>query len=225
MYRSYPRHQIAPPRTAPQARKEGLVKTVWVLDREHRTRELIKDLLSPAGYSVELFERPKSLFDRRLPQNPWCLVVDYGVAGVWLPELLSSTDLHIPISIIFLSHILDLPTVVKAIRSGGFEFLLKPIDSGRLLEAVQGASDNAQQRWTATSRNRELKKKYETLTKRERQVLPYVVSGFLNKQTAFELGASEVTIRIHRGQIMRKMGAATFADLVKSAARIGIVDF
>lgn len=208
----------------PSAGSSNLGKNVWILDHEQGTRDVVRDLLCRSGYTVRLLDHPNALFDECKLERPDCLIIDHRIADVFLDGLKTRVNSKILLPVIFLSHDLDLSAVVKAIRDGGFEFILKPIDGTRLLAAVQSAISDAQHRKHTISRYWELSVKYKRLTMREREVLPYVVSGYLNKQTAYELGISEVTARIHRGHIMRKLGATSLADLVKSAARLGIID-
>ena len=128
------------------------------------------------------------------------------------------------ITVIFLSGIVDIPMAVRAMRGGASEVLLKPVNEDQILRAVRVALKQAQEQWVDRQLTLRIRKNYGRLTPRECEVLPYIVRGFLNKQTAYELGTSEITIRIHRGQIMRKMQASSLAELVWLSGRLGIPD-
>ena len=142
-----------------------------------------------------------------------------GMTGLELQRAISGTNAP---PIIFLTGHGDIPSSVKAMKAGASEFLLKPFDEDELLRAVEAALENDSADRARRTELEELKKRYELLSPREREVLPFVVSGLLNKQTAGELGKSEITIRVQRGQIMKKMAAESLADLVKMATKLGI---
>jgi FixJ family two-component response regulator len=141
------------------------------------------------------------------------------MTGLELQKELTGTDAP---PIVFLTGHGDIPSTVKAMKAGATEFLSKPFDEEDLVRAIDAAIEVDREARVKNAELDEVKKRYARLTPREREVLPYVVSGLLNKQTAGELGTSEITIRIHRGQIMRKMRAESLADLVRLAAKLGI---
>jgi FixJ family two-component response regulator len=195
---------------------------VYVLDDDARVREGLTALLSSLGRRVMSFAEASQYLAFKRPDAPGCLVLDLdmpGMTGLELQKELSGTDAP---PIVFLTGHGDIPSTVKAMKAGATEFLSKPFDEEDLIRAIDSAIEVDRE---ARAKNVELdkiKKRYAKLTPREREVLPYVVSGLLNKQTAGELGTSEITIRIHRGQIMRKMQAESLADLVRLAAKLGI---
>jgi FixJ family two-component response regulator len=195
---------------------------VYVLDDDSRVRKSLEMLLSSAGYSVKQFASPDAFLAFPKPNLPSCLVLDLNLGETTGLELQQRIPGEAALPVIFLSGFGDISTTVKAMRGGAIEFLSKPIDESLLFPAIDSALRVAEERWNEREAQSSLWRKYETLTRREQQVLPYVVSGFLNKQTAYELGTSEITIRIHRGQIMRKMGADSLAHLVRIAVKLGI---
>lgn len=197
---------------------------VYVLGDDAGTQEKLQELLSWHGYSVETFRKADDFLSLPGPNVPACLILDLNQGdsdGLAVQQRLTG-DAKMPI--IFLSGVADIPTTVKAMRAGASEFLLKPVNEDALLSALNSAMKQAHERWTFRQFVRRIRKSYKSLTPREREVLPYIVRGFLNKQTAYELGTSEITIRIHRGQIMRKMNASSLAELVWLAERLGIPD-
>jgi FixJ family two-component response regulator len=196
---------------------------VYVVDDDKRVREALEALLRSAGRTVRTFgSAVEYLAFRRRDDASSCLILDLDMpemSGLELQQELVALDAP---PIIFLTGYGDIPSTVKAMRAGASEFLTKPFDDLDILRSVENALDAAER----TRRNRmelaELRQRYTLLTPREREVLPYVVAGLLNKQTAGELGTSEITVRIHRSQIMRKMNAESLADLVRMAERLQI---
>ena len=167
------------------------------------------------GSAAEFLE-----FER--PDVPICLVLDLqlpGASGLELQQQLLAGDTP---PIVFISGHGDIPSSVRAIKAGAIEFLSKPFDDQELLRAIHAAIDQDRIARQKRSELAELQRRYNLLTPREREVLPFVVAGFANKQTAADLGASEITIGVHRGQIMRKMAAKSLADLVRMADKLGI---
>jgi FixJ family two-component response regulator len=154
---------------------------------------------------------------------PSCLILDLNLGDTTGLDLQRKLTDDSTLPVIFLTGFADIPTTVKAMRGGASEFLSKPIEEERLLPAIEAALAEAESQWADRQSLRDLRRNYERLTPREREVLPYIVRGFLNKQTAYELGRSEITIRIHRGQIMRKMEADSLAELVRMGNRLGIL--
>jgi FixJ family two-component response regulator len=195
---------------------------VYVVDDDKRIRESLTAMLSSAGYHVITFGSAMEYLGFPKPDIPACLILDLqlpGMNGLELQRELASTG---DLPVIFLTAHGDISSSVKAMKSGAAEFLLKPFNSAELISAVESAIRRDREVRAENIELRSIQEKYQSLTPRERDVLPLVVSGLVNKQTADQLGVSEVTIRIHRAQIMRKMGAESFADLVRMAARLNI---
>ena len=195
---------------------------VYILDDDARVREALVALLSSVGYRVTVFSSAQEYLAYTRPDVPGCLLLDLdlpGMSGLDLQRELAGT--HGP-PIVFLTGHGDIPSTVKAMKGGAVEFLAKPFDEGALIGAIDIAIQEDERAREAHTELEAIRKRYLSLTPREREVLPFVVRGFLNKQTAGELGTSEITIRIHRGQIMRKMAADSLADLVRLAAKLGI---
>jgi FixJ family two-component response regulator len=197
---------------------------VFVVDDDSSMREALRDLITSVGLVVEAFKSAREFLEHRRPDAPACLVLDVrlpGLSGLDLQrELLR---MEAPIPIVFITGHGDIPMSVRAIKEGAVEFLAKPFRDQDLLDAIQHALEidrAARQERTMVA---ELRRRYESLTKREREVMKLVVSGLLNKQIAGELGSSEVTIKIHRGQVMRKMRAQSVVQLVRMAEKIGII--
>jgi len=195
---------------------------VYVVDDDARIRESLTALLSSMGRNIVAFASAAEYLQFSRPDLPACLVLDLDMpemTGLELQQQLA--DQEGP-PIVFLTGRGDIPSTVKAMKAGAVEFLSKPCDEEELIQAIDAAIKADGQARLKYAELSELRKRYASLTPRERDVLPFVVSGLLNKQTAGELGKSEITIRIHRGQIMRKMAADSLADLVRMAARLGI---
>jgi FixJ family two-component response regulator len=196
---------------------------VFIVDDDVSVRESLEHLLRVAGWPVEAFGSARDFLDRAAIDAPSCLILDVdlpGLSGLDLQTLMAETGKPMPI--VFITGHGDIPMSVRAMKAGAVEFLTKPFADDALLDALRHAVERGETEWVATRELQSLRSRYQSLTPREREVMRLVVSGLLNKQVGSELGTSEVTVKAHRGQVMRKMRSESLADLVRMAARLGV---
>lgn len=196
--------------------------TVIVVDDDISTREGLEALLCAAGWSVESFASAAEFLAWRGPSGPSCLLLDVGLPdlnGLDLQDRIAGDRPEMPI--IFITGYGDVPMTVRAMKAGAVEFLTKPLGEDVLLDAVEKAIEHSRIANEQQSGQRDLEARHASLSPREKQVMALVVSGLLNKQVGYELGISEITVKAHRGRVMEKMKAKSFADLVKMSASLG----
>jgi FixJ family two-component response regulator len=196
---------------------------VYVVDDDSSVREAIKSLIRSVGLRVETFGTAQEFLKSTRPDAPGCVVLDVrlpGLSGLDLQRELAAHGINLPV--IFITGHGDIPMSVRAMKAGALEFLTKPFRDQDLLDAIQHALERDRSARQQRSETAELRERFDSLTAREREVMGLVVSGLLNKQIAGELGTSEVTIKIHRSQVMKKMDAGSLAELVRMTEKLGI---
>jgi FixJ family two-component response regulator len=193
---------------------------VFVVDDDHRVREALCSLIASVGLRVTAYGSAAEFLEAEKPDAPACLVLDLQLPGSSGLELQRELADGSGPPIIFITGHGDIPSSVRAMKAGAIEFLSKPFGEEELLQAIDAALALDRTGRRERAELAELEKHYALLTPREREVLPFVVAGLANKQTAAELGTSEITIGVHRGQIMRKMGARSLAELVRMADKL-----
>jgi FixJ family two-component response regulator len=210
-------------RPPPRAPAETEEPVVYVIDDDASLREALGSLFRSVGLRVQVFASATELLQSKLPAVPSCLVLDIrlpGLSGLDLQTTLANTDIRIPI--IFMTGHGDIPMSVRAMKAGAIDFLTKPFRDQDMLDAVTMALERDRQRRSDERGVSDLRALFESLTPREREVMAFVTDGLMNKQIAGEIGISEITVKIHRGNVMKKMGARSLADLVRMADMLGI---
>jgi FixJ family two-component response regulator len=194
-----------------------------IVDDDPAVRESLDSLIRSVGLATRLFGAPAELLQGALPDVPGCIILDVrlpGISGLDFQDQLARQGIALPI--VFMTGHGDIPMTVRAMKAGAVDFLSKPFRDQEMLDAVTSAIERDRQRRSATAALDDQRSAYATLTAREREVMTHVVAGLMNKQVAGVLGLSEITVKIHRGNVMRKMGVRTLADLVRTAEALGI---
>ena len=195
---------------------------VFVIDDDPSMRLALEDLVSTVGLEVRTFAAPQEFLQSKPPDAPGCLVLDVrlpGMSGLTFQRELAKEGLALPV--IFITGHGDIPMSVRAMKAGAVEFLTKPFHDQDLLDAIHGAIERDRKRRREAVRLAQLRERFVTLSERERQIMTLVVNGRPNKQIAAELCVSEMTVKVHRGQVMRKMHAGSLPELVRMADRLG----
>jgi FixJ family two-component response regulator len=196
---------------------------VYVVDDDPSIREALASLLRSVGLEVRVFSSTQAFLEGQRPDVPGCLVLDVrlpGAGGLDLQSQLLKSGVHLPI--VFITGHGDIPMSVQAMKAGAIEFLTKPFRDQALLDAIQLGIERDRERRRDSEVVRQLRERFESLTSREREIMAHVVAGQMNKQIAGNLDVSEITVKVHRGQVMRKMGAKSLAALVRMADKLGI---
>lgn len=196
---------------------------VFIVDDDTSLRESLSDLFQSVDLRVKSFASAQEFMQNKPPSTESCLVLDVrlpGLSGLDFQSELAKANIYIPI--IFMTGHGDIPMTVRAMKAGAVEFLAKPFRDQDMLDAVQLALEKDRHRLKSEAGTAELKARFESLTSREREIVGWVAAGLMNKQIGAKVGLSEITVKVHRGNMMRKMGAASLAELVRMAAAMGI---
>ena len=196
---------------------------VYVVDDDPDVRGGLRDVLQSVGLKVEVFGSPAEWLANKLPEQVSCLVLDVrlpGLSGLDLQAELAAAQIKVPV--IFITDHGDIPMTVKAMKAGAMEFLTKPVREQDLLDAVRAALDRDRSRREYDQETHELRTRFGALSTRERQIMALVTSGLMNKRIAGEIGLSEVTVKVHRHNVMKKLGARSLADLVRIADLLNV---
>jgi FixJ family two-component response regulator len=208
------------PKSSTETAREPIV---FVIDDDESMRRALTNLFQSVGLEVEVFGSASEMLQGKVPDVASCLVLDIrlpGLSGLDFQTELAKANIHIPI--IFMTGHGDIPMTVRAMKGGAVDFLTKPFRDQEMLDAVVTAIERDRKRRDADKILANLQTHFEALTPREREILALVSSGLMNKQIAAELGLAEITVKIHRGHVMKKMGAKSLADLLKKAETLGI---
>lgn len=201
----------------------GERQTVFIVDDDESVRESLGPLIELEGWEARAYDCASAFLADDGAGGPCCLILDVslpGLDGLGLQSVLAAERPEMPI--LFITGVGDVPMSVRAMKAGAVEFLPKPFDDGHLLAAVRIALDRSRAILAEQAALRKLRGRYETLTSREREVMARVVSGLMNKQIAWDLGISEITVKAHRGKVMRKMDSRSLAELVRMGARLDL---
>jgi FixJ family two-component response regulator len=196
---------------------------VIVIDDDDLVREAVCDLLRSIGLPTKPFASVPEFLKSKLPEGPSCLVLDVrlpGLSGLDFQSELNKSNIQIPI--VFMTGHGDIPMTVRAMKGGAVDFLAKPFRDQDMLDAVQAAIERDRTRRQSATSTLKLRSAFDSLTSREQEIMGFVTSGLMNKQIANEIGVSEVTVKFHRGNLMRKMGAKSIAELTRMAEALGI---
>jgi FixJ family two-component response regulator len=210
------------PKSSPEPASTG-ESIVFIVEDDASMRRALTNLFQSVGLGVAVFGSASEMLQNKLPDVASCLVLDIrlpGLSGLDFQTELTRANIHIPV--IFMTGHGDIPMTVRAMKGGAVDFLTKPFRDQDMLDAVVTAIDRDRQRRETDKIIANLRALLETLTPREREILALVSSGLMNKQIAAELGLAEITVKIHRGHIMKKMGSKSLADLVRKAEMLGI---
>jgi len=196
---------------------------VCIIDDDVSLCEALASLFRSVGLEVQVFGSAPEFLQSKLPDGPSCLVLDVrlpGLSGLDFQSELAKANIQIPI--VFMTGHGDIPMTVRAMKAGAVEFLPKPFRDQDMLDAVQAGLERDRARRRNASDNSKLKASFDSLTPREQEIMGFVTAGLMNKQIAGEIGVSEITVKVHRGNVMRKMGAKSLAELVRMADALGV---